>query len=184
MTIHNAVAKKTENHLQKKIRFKDSIITQREFIEVLIKDGYLPECYAVSAVAMPSARQTNRWTNEQSRENAIKRAKAGTKMEYVMKKDSSFYDVSKTCIDFAVTLMTETRATPKTKTFVMFNMPGQNIKGIASTQCRPCMAVYSERAARSEETINSCIRMDFPGARVVWFGLAASEEEAYRLAGI
>ena len=34
MTIHNAVAKKTENHLQKKIRFKDSIITQREFIEV------------------------------------------------------------------------------------------------------------------------------------------------------
>lgn len=40
MTIHNAVAKKTENHLQKKIRFKDSIITQREFIEVLIKDGY------------------------------------------------------------------------------------------------------------------------------------------------
>ncbi|EDA1704332.1 hypothetical protein F9X71_24660 [Salmonella enterica subsp. enterica] len=183
MPIHNALAKKAEKHLQKKIRFKENVVTYREFIEALIKDGYLPECYAVSAVALPTARQSNRWTNEQSQENAIKRAKAGTKMEYVMKKDSSLYDVSKTCFDLAVTLMTKTRSTPKTKTFVMFNLPGQNINGIATTQCKPCMTVYSERAAGSEETINNLIRMDFPGARVVWFGLAGSEEEAYRLAG-
>ena len=184
MTTQNAIAKKAEKHLQQLISYKGNTMTNREFITCLINDGYLPECYAVGAVAMPTARQTNRWTNEQSRENAIKRAKAGTKMEYVMKKDSSLYDVSKTCFDLAVTLMTEVSSKPKTKTFVMFNLPGQNINGIASTQCKPCMTVYSERAGSSEETINSLIRMDFPGARVEWFGLAGSEQEAYELAGI
>ncbi|RVS10373.1 hypothetical protein [Citrobacter freundii] len=183
MTISNALIQKAQNHLNELTRYESKVMTKREFIDTLLAEGYTPECYAVSKIASPTGRQINRWSNEQYREHWMKRARSGTKIEYVLMSAHGFFEVSKTCFDLALTLTEQVEARPHLKTFVVFNVPGQNIPGISSTESKPCVAVYSAAISNDESRVKTILDLDYPGSRVVWYGIARTEQEAINAAG-
>lgn len=183
MTIASALIQKAQNHLNELTRYKGKVMTKREFIVTLLAEGYKPECYAVSKIASPTGRQINRWSNDQYREHWMKRARSGTKIEYVLMSANGFFEVSKTCFDFALTLTEQTEARPHLKTFVVFNVPGQNIPRISSNASKPCVAVYSAAISNDESRVNTILDIDFPDSRVVWYGIARTEQEALNSAG-
>lgn len=90
MTVTNALIQKAQNHLNQLIRYRNKVMTNREFIVTLLAKGYTPECYAISKVAVPTGRQINRWDNDQYRQHWMKRAKSGTKIEYILKTSNNF----------------------------------------------------------------------------------------------
>ena len=183
MTVTNALIQKAQNHLNQLTRYRNKVMTNREFIVTLLAKGYTPECYAISKVAVPTGRQINRWDNDQYRQHWMKRAKSGTKIEYILKTSNNFFVVSKICFEFALTQAEQPEAQPQLKAFVVFNIPGQNIPGIRTTESKPCVTVYSASVLSTECRVESLIDMDFPGSRVVWYGKARTEQEAFSLAG-
>lgn len=183
MTIANTLIKKAQNHLNELTRYEGKVMTKREFVVTLLAQGYTPECYAISKIASPTGRQINRWSNEQYREHWMKRARSGTKIEYVLMSAHGFFQVSKTCFDLALTLTEQADARPHLKTFVVFNVPGQNIPGISSTTSKPCVTVYSAAISNDESRVKTVLDLDYPGSLVVWYGIARTELEAIRAAG-
>lgn len=178
-SIELAQQARIENHLNELTRHKNAVMTNADFIRALLNDGYLPACRAVPKAKDPTRTQINRWSNQEQVDNAKKRAKAGTKIEYLMERDGTFYELSKICFDFAVSLKGAEFAAPEQRTFVLFNYQ----QPFRSNETKPYCTVYKEMADNREQRIKSLMDCDFPYAKTVWIGTARTQEEAYRLAG-
>lgn len=176
----NANEKRAENHLASAIRFNGSVLTVREWIDALIAQGYKPHAKAVLKGKEASRMQMHRWDNSQQTEHMKKRAQAGTKIEYTMSHDESgsFYDLKKFAYDYAVTQSGMQSAEPEDRCFIIFAIP-QLRRG---ADYQHCVAAYKPDLAESEQRALGVLRCDFPPARILWFGVAKTQEQAFALA--
>ncbi|OZS72197.1 hypothetical protein CHI95_23130 [Providencia rettgeri] len=176
----NANEKRAKNHLASAIRFNGSVVTVREWIDALIAQGYKPNAKAVLKGKEASRMQMHRWDNSQQTEHMKKRAQAGTKIEYTMFHDGSgsFYDVKKFAYDYAVSQIGMQSAEPEDRCFIVFAIP-QLRRG---PEYQRCVAAYKPELAESEQRVLSMLRCDFPPARILWFGVAKTQEQALGMA--
>lgn len=176
----NANEKRAENHLASAIRFNGEVITVREWIDALIAQGYKPNARAILKGKEASRMQLHRWDNTQQVEHMKKRAQAGTKIEYTMlnSESGSIYDVNKFAYDYAVTRLGMESAAPEDRCFIIFAIP-QLRRG---AEYQRCVAAYKPEIAESEQRALSLLRSDFPPARILWFGVAKTQEQALALA--
>ncbi|MEI9534921.1 MULTISPECIES: hypothetical protein [Morganellaceae] len=180
MNLINANEKRADNHLASAIRYNGNVMTVREWIDALIAQGYKPNAKAVLKGKEASRMQMHRWDNSQQTEHMKKRAQAGTKIECTMSHDEngSFYDVNKFAYDYAVMQCGTQCAEPEDRCFIIFAIP-QLRRG---ADYQRCVAAYKPEIAESEQHALSVLRSDFPPARILWFGVAKTQEQALALA--
>ena len=176
----NANEKRAENHLASAIRFNGSVVTVREWIDALIAQGYKPHAKAVLKGKEASRMQLHRWNNAQQTEHMKKRANAGTKIEYTMshEESGSFYDVKKFAFDYAVSIAGPEYGEPEDRCFIVYAIP-QLRKG---AEYERCVAAYKPVFAEDEQRALNILRFDFPSARILWLGIAKTQEQALSLA--
>ena len=179
MALQKAHEKRIENFLDKHIRHNGKILSMREFMDLLIAEGYSPRAKAEQKIEHPSSRQTFRWNNEQQREHQIKRALGGTVLKHAMvSSDGSFYDIEKIAYNYAIEKMGGVHVKPETMCFAVFNSP----TSLRGGQRERCVAVYSRAVATEEQRVRSMLSSDFTHYDLVWFGEATSQKEALELA--
>lgn len=179
INLTNANEKRAANHLGSRIRFEGVDITVREWVDALVSKGYKPNAKAVLKGKEASRIQLHRWNNQQQTDHMKKRALAGTKIEYVMlqEESGSLYDLNKFEFDYAVAGLGAEDTALEDRCFIVFAIP-QLRRG---SEYQRCVAAYKPDLAQSELRALSVLRCDFPSARILWFGVTKTQEQALKL---
>lgn len=97
---------KNETYLNGLIRYNGVIMTRKEWIKNLIKDGFdNPQIKQVNKIKDCSRRALFRMDNEEQKAHEEKQARAGKKNTYFLYKDSYSYELTRVEYDFAISLL-------------------------------------------------------------------------------